>query len=151
MMTLMATSRDLLGLDGTELGTSNWVEITQDMVDQFAASTGDRQWIHVDPERARSGPFGTTIVHGYMTLALAPMFIDEVLHIHSCDAVLNYGVNRVRFTSPVPVGSKVRGTVSLLAARERGAHDVEATFALRYDVAGRDRPACFAETVYLYR
>ena len=151
MTTQLSTHRDLLTLAGTELGTSGWVEITQSQVDQFAEATGDHQWIHVDPERAKTGPFGGTIVHGYLTLALAPMFLDEVLHIDSLDAVLNYGVNKVRFPAPVPVGAKIRGVISLVAVQERTGGTVEATWGIRYEVEGGDRPPCVAETVYLYR
>ncbi|HXA11161.1 MAG TPA: MaoC family dehydratase [Mycobacterium sp.] len=151
MTTTVATPKGLLSLHGEELGTSNWIEITQDQVNNFADATGDRQWIHVDPRRAKAGPFGGTIVHGYLTLALAPVFMAEVLQIQNYVAVLNYGVNRVRFPAPLPVGASVRGAVMLMTAREREPGNVEATFEIRYQVQGSDRPACVAETVYLYR
>jgi acyl dehydratase len=151
MTTTVATPTGLLSLHGQELGTSNWIEITQDQVNNFADATGDRQWIHIDPRRAKAGPFGGTIVHGYLTLALAPVFMAEVLQIQNYVAVLNYGVNRVRFPAPLPVGASVRGAVTLMTAREREPGNVEATFEIRYQVQGSDRPACVAETVYLYR
>ena len=97
MTTTLATPKELFSLSGAQLGTSNWIAITQDQVNTFAEATGDRQWIHVDPERAKVGPFGGTIVHGYLTLALAPVFMAEVLQIQSYAAVLNYGVNRSGF------------------------------------------------------
>lgn len=151
MTTTVATPKELLNLGGVQLGTSNWIQITQDQVNTFADATGDRQWIHVDPRRAEAGPFGGTIVHGYLTLALAPVFMAEVLQVQHYDAVLNYGVNRVRFPAPLPVGASVRGAITLMTARERESGNVEATFEIRHEVRGSDRPACVAETVYLYR
>jgi acyl dehydratase len=151
MTTTVATPKELLDLGGAELGSSSWVEITQDQVNRFADATGDHQWIHVDPQRAKAGPYGGTIVHGYLTLALAPVFMAEVLQIQNYVAVLNYGVNRVRFPAPLPVGAPVRGAITLMTAREREPGNVEATFAIRYETGGTDRPPCVAETVYLYR
>jgi acyl dehydratase len=151
MTTTLMTPKELLSLYGTELGTSSWIEITQDQVNGFADATGDRQWIHVDPERAKAGPFGGTIVHGYLTLALAPAIMAEVLQIQNYVAVLNYGVNKVRFPAPLAVGAPVRGAVTILSAQERYSGNVEATFGIRYETRGSDRPPCVAETVYLYR
>lgn len=151
MTTTLATPKELLSLSGAQLGTSNWIEITQDQVNTFAEATGDRQWIHVDPERAKAGPFGGTIVHGYLTLALAPVFMAEVLQIQNYVAVLNYGVNRVRFPAPLAVGTAVRAAITLLAAQERDPGNIEATFGIRYESRDTDRPPCVAETVYLYR
>jgi acyl dehydratase len=150
-MTTVATPMELLSLGGQRLGTTNWIEITQDQVNLFADATGDHQWIHVDPVRAEASSFGGTIVHGYLTLALAPVFMAEVLEIEDYDAVLNYGVNRVRFTAPLLVGASIRGVITLLTVREREPGNVEAAFEIRYEVQGSDRPACIAETVYLYR
>lgn len=147
----LSTHLDLLTLAGTELGTSGWVEITQEHVNQFAEATGDHQWIHVDVQRAKTGPFGGTIAHGYLSLALAPRFMDEVLRIDKYDAVLNYGLNKVRFPAPVPVGSRVRAVITLVSAVERAGGTVEATFRLGYEVEGGERPPCVAETIYLYR
>lgn len=147
----IASPQDLLTLPGTELGTSSWVDITQGQVDTFADATGDHQWIHVDPQRAKDGPFGGTIAHGYLTLSLAPMFMAEVVRVSGSTAVLNYGVNKVRFPAPVPVGSRVRAAITLTAATERPGGGVEATFGLRYETKGAERPPCIAETVYLYR
>jgi acyl dehydratase len=151
MTTTVATPKGLLALHGEQLGTTNWTEITQAQVNLFADATGDHQWIHIDPVRAGASPFGGTIVHGYLTLALAPVFMAEVLQIENYDAVLNYGVNRVRFTAPLLVGASVRGAITLITARERDPGNVEAAFEIRYEVQGSDRPACIAETVYLYR
>ena len=147
----LSTPMDLLTLTGTKLGTSSWVEITQEHVNQFADATGDHQWIHVDVQRAKTGPFGGTIAHGYLTLALAPRFMEEVLHIDTYDAALNYGINKVRFPAPVPVGSKVRAEITLLSAAERAGGAVEAVFGLQYEVEGGGRPPCVAEAIFLYR
>lgn len=147
----IATPKDLLDLPGTVLGTSSWVDITQDQVDTFADATGDHQWIHVDPQRAKDGPFGGTIAHGYLTLSLAPMFLAEVVRVQHCSEVLNYGVNKVRFPAPVPVGRRVRSVITLIGATERPGGGVEATFGLRYEIQGAERPPCIAQTVYLYR
>jgi len=151
MATTLATPEGLLSLSGTQLGTSNWIEITQEQVNNFAEATGDRQWIHIDPGRAKAGPFGTTIVHGYLTLALAPVFMDEVLQIQNYAAVLNYGVNKVRFPAPLAVGTAVRAAITLRTAQERDPGNIEATFGIHYEARGTDRPPCVAETVYLYR
>lgn len=151
MTTTLASPKDLLSLSGAELGTTGWTEITQAQVDNFAEATGDRQWIHVDPQRAKAGPFGTTIVHGYLTLALAPVFMAEVLTVENCAAVLNYGANKVRFPAPLPVGAEVRAVITLVSAREHESGSVEATLEIRYETKGADRPACVAEAVYLYR
>ena len=146
MTTQLSTHRDLLTLTGTELGTSGWVEITQSQVNQFAEATGDHQWIHVDPQRAKTGPFGGTIAHGYLTLALAPRFIDEVLHIDAYDAVLNYGLNKVRFPAPVPVGSKIRLTATLVDVEDvKGG--LQLTVAGVIEREGSDKPVCVLESL----
>jgi acyl dehydratase len=143
--------QDLLAMAGRHLGRSSSHEVTQRQIDLFAESTGDHQWIHVDPERARRGPFGVTIAHGYLTVSLAPVLLAEVVQIENVTAVLNYGINRVRFPAPVPVGSFVRADVTLNAANERSGGAIEAVFHLTYDIDGTTRPPCIAELVYLYR
>jgi acyl dehydratase len=148
--TIVASPADLLDLEGKPLGTSEWHEITQQQVNLFAEATDDHQWIHVDPERAAAGPFGGTIAHGYLTLAMAPVLIEETLTVQQLQAVLNYGLNKVRFPAPVPVGGRVRGVVTMLSAQPR-AGGVEAVFTLVWELAGSDRPACVAEVVVLYR
>ena len=146
MTTQLSTHRDLLTLTGTELGTSGWVEITQSQVNQFAEATGDHQWIHVDPQRAKTGPFGGTIAHGYLTLALAPRFIDEVLHIDAYDAVLNYGLNKVRFPAPVPVGSRIRMGSEIIDVQDvPGGLQVTARNTVEID--GHDKPGCVVEAI----
>jgi len=148
--THIAAPADLLDLVGRPIGVSAWQEISQDRVNMFADATGDRQWIHVDPARAAAGPFGGPIAHGYLTLALAPMFIADVLVVDHMEAALNYGLNKVRFPAPVPVGSRVRGAVTLKAAGAR-ATGIEAVFTVVYELQNSDRPACVAEFVAMYR
>lgn len=148
-MATFATPRDLLLAEPRELATTDWVTVDQARINGFAESSGDHQWIHVDPERAKHGPFGTTIAHGFLTLSLVPIFLAEALVIEQVNAALNYGLNKVRFTAPVPVDSRVRGHVNLVSAVERGAM-VETTFAITVELEGAERPACVAEMVVLY-
>jgi acyl dehydratase len=150
-MTLHVSSPgELVSHEGAELGASPWVEITQDRVNLFADATGDHQWIHVDPERAATGPFGGTIAHGYLTLSLAAVFLEDLLRVDGASMAVNYGTNKVRFTAPVPVGSRVRALGGLMAVREKGS-TVEATVKLTYEIEGNDRSPCFAELVVLYQ
>jgi acyl dehydratase len=135
---------------GETLGVSEWHEITQAKVQLFADATGDHQWIHLDPERARTGPYGTTIAHGFLTLSLEPALLDEVVTITGCAAVVNYGLNKVRFPAPVPVGSRVRMHVTLASATERPDGAVEAVFGLEFEVEGGTKPCCVAESVFRY-
>src|SRR3954465_5978068 len=116
MTTTVPTPKGLLSLGGVQLGTTSWVEVTQDQVNTFADATGDHQWIHVDPERAASGPFGGTIAHGYLTLALIIPLWTSLLEIENLGMGVNYGLNKVRFPSPVPVGGKMRLTAHIAAA-----------------------------------
>src|SRR4051794_6387265 len=126
---------ELRSLVGHPLGTSDWLEITQDRVNQFAEATGDHQWIHVDPERAKAGPFGRTIAHGYLTISLAPVLMPQVVQITGFSMALNYGLNKLRFPSPVPVGSKLR-LAAELADVEDVAGGVQITMRLTFEVEG---------------
>ena len=142
------TLQDLAACVGQEVAVSDWITITQAQVDQFAEATGDHQWIHVDVERAASGPFGGTIAHGYLTLSLVPWLGSQVFSLETPGAKLNYGVNKVRFPNPVRVGSRVRNTVSVGDVTDLPSgkqlilkHVVE--------IEGEDKPACVAETVVL--
>src|SRR5215212_2973258 len=150
-MTTTLTIDELEQSGERELGTSSWHEITQEQVNAFADATGDRQWIHVDPERAAAGPFGGPVAHGYLTLSLLPALMAEVWRVEDARMGINYGLNRVRFPSPVPVGSRVRAVGRLKEATpiEGGVQGVvEATV----EVEGGAKPACVAETVFrLYR
>ena len=145
-MRRFADVQELRAAQGQTLGESDWVTVTQDMIDRFAEATGDRQWIHVDRERAKASPFGTTIAHGFLTLSLIPQMLYGVYSVAKVGASLNYGCNKVRFTQPVPSGSRVRGSIKLLKVEDlaRGTRvTTEAT--LRLDSS--ERPACIAELV----
>ena len=132
---------------GENMGTSDWLEITQDRVNLFAEATGDHQWIHVDPVKAKDGPFGGTIAHGYLTMSLGPVLLPQVVTVTGFSMALNYGLNKLRFPAPVPVGSKVRLSADLLDV-EDVAGGVQVTYRLTFEVDGQDKPACVAEAVY---
>ena len=131
---------------GSHLGTSEWHEISQAQVDLFAEATGDHQWIHVDPERAASGPFGTTIAHGFLTLSLLPRLAAEVYTIEGVSMGVNYGCNKVRFPAPVPVGSRVRADVELVSV-EPNALGYLVTARTTIEVEGGSKPACVVESL----
>ena len=140
---------DLPAFQAEVLGPGPWHEITQLDIDKFADATGDHQWIHVDIERAKSGPFGTTIGHGYLTLSLAPIFIFQVLKVEGAKLVVNYGLGKVRFPAPVPAGSRVRmgaeiGTVEPVAG------GLQVTLNATFDIEGAPKPACVAEILFRY-
>jgi acyl dehydratase len=149
MTTVLDQPADLLKLVGQRLGTTDWMKITQQQVDLFADATGDHQWIHTDPARAAKAPFKGTIAHGYLTLSLAPVAISHVLQIRELTAALNYGLNRVRFPSPVRVGAQIRATVGVMSAQQKTS-GVEAVFTLTYEIDGEPRPACVADIIVLY-
>src|SRR5690242_3596795 len=134
--------------DLDDLGSSEWVTIDQRRVNQLADATGDHQWIHVDVERAKAGPFGGTIAHGYLTLSLIPWLGSQVFKLATPGAKLNYGLNKVRFAAPVPVGSEIRVSVRLGAVDTTDA-GLRATFHHTIEIEGGDKPACVAETVVL--
>jgi acyl dehydratase len=134
---------------GSHLGYSNWHTVTQEEINLFADATNDHQWIHVDPERAKAGPFGTTIAHGYFTLSLAPGLLNEILVVDGPRFAVNYGLNRVRFPAPVPIGSKVRCGASLETVDDiEGGCQV--TLQLTFEVQGAAKPSCVAEIVFRY-
>ena len=134
----------ILDLAGTDLGTSDPIAIAQEAVDAFADATGDHQWIHVDPVRAAASPFGGTIAHGYMTLALVPRVLGQLVAFEGFRTVINYGCNRVRFTSPVPTGSSLVGTAVVEEVTEVGG-GFQLRIGVTLTVEGADRPACVAE------
>jgi acyl dehydratase len=131
---------------GEQLGTSDWLEIDQKRIDMFAEATGDHQWIHVDPEKAAAGPFGTTIAHGYLTLSLLPALVPQLMRVEGVRMGINYGSNRVRFPSPVPVGSRVRATAKIAEVTEV-AGGVQLTTAVTVEREGGEKPVCIAEAV----
>ncbi|GGK37350.1 MaoC family dehydratase [Nocardia camponoti] len=134
---------------GQEFGPSDWITVSQERIDEFAEATGDRQWIHVDAERAAAGPYGTTIAHGFLTLALTVPMTAQVMTVGGISAAINYGLDRVRFLTPVPSGSRIRGTVTLLEV-----HEVEggaqATRRVTVELEGATRPACVADAITRY-
>jgi acyl dehydratase len=133
---------------GQEIGVSDWVEITQERINLFADATGDHQWIHVDVERAKKDmPGGKTIAHGFLTLSLIPMLSQQISHINNVRNGINYGCNKVRFTSPVQAGSKVRARAKLIAADPMDKGGVRLTNQVTIEIDGQERPACVAETM----
>lgn len=138
----------IVAAKGEHLGYSDWMEITQERVDAFADATGDHQWIHVDPEAAAKGPFGTTIAHGYLTLSLLPLLLKEVYELRGVRMGMNYGANKLRFLAPVPVGSRVRLGIELRDAIEGGS-GLQMVLAMTMEIEGSDKPALVAEVVYL--
>jgi acyl dehydratase len=146
---IVETLDDLTPLVGTELGVSDWLEITQERIDTFADATDDHQWIHVDPARAKDGPFGTTIAHGYLTLSLIIPLWTQLLDVRDVRNKLNYGLNKVRFPSPVPVGSKVRVRGSL-ASVEEVSGGAQLTLDIVVECDGSEKPACVAQPVFRF-
>ena len=146
MTTVFATPAALLGTEGQALGPTDWLEIGQERVNQFADATGDHQWIHVDPERAKAGPFGAPIAHGFLTLSLLSKFFEMAVTIREVRMAVNYGLNKVRFPAPVPVGSRVRARMTLLACDpvEGG---VQITWGVTVEREGADKPVCVAESL----
>lgn len=133
---------------GEEIGTSDWLTVAQEQINLFADATGDHQWIHVDPEQAAKGPFGTTIAHGYLTLSLLPVLLKQVYEVQNVAMGVNYGANKVRFPSPVPVGSRIRASAKLLESKPIA---IGTQFVLQATVEreGSEKPACIAEVVYV--
>jgi acyl dehydratase len=134
---------------GTQVGSSDWLTIDQKRIDGFADATGDHQWIHVDEEKAKAGPFGTTIAHGFLTLSLTPIFGAQTYRVENVKMAINYGLNRVRFTAPVPVGSRLRASYEL-ASVDDVQGGVQVANKVTIEIEGSDRPACVAETLTRY-
>ena len=134
---------------GLELGPSEWQEVRQERIDAFADATGDHQWIHVDPERAAAGPFGGTIAHGFLTLSMLPQATFELMHVEDARTAINYGLNKVRFPAPVPVGSRIRTTFRLVDVSEIEG-GVQVVTAATVEREGSEKPVCVAETVSRY-
>ena len=146
MTTCFDNPAALLEAQGRQLGCSDWLEIDQHRIDLFAEATGDHQWIHVDPERASSGPFGTTIAHGYLTLSLANLFLPQIMRVDNTSMGVNYGCEKVRFPAPVPVGSRVRGCGEVISVQEvKGG--VQVVVRMTIEVENSDRPACVIDTI----
>ena len=150
MPTVFQSPKDLAKAIGKPLGTSDWIEITQERIDRFADATGDHQWIHVDPERARHGPYGGTIAHGYLTQSLVNSFLPQIIDVRGIQMGINYGADRVRFPAPVPVGSRVRGSAELLSVEDVKGGAVQATIRVVVEIEGSDRPGCVIDTISRY-
>jgi acyl dehydratase len=147
-MTTKLTVEELEGTQERDLGTSDWHPIEQGSIDQFAEATGDHQWIHVDPEAAAAGPFGGTIAHGYLSLSMLPMLMAEVLSVEGARMGVNYGIDRVRFTAPVPTGSEARLHAKLLSAERRG-EGVLYRVGVQVEIRGSEKPALVGEVLFL--
>jgi len=146
-MKIIDTLAELPPLVGQELAVSDWFAVTQQQIDLFAEATGDRQWIHVDPQRAQTGPFGGTIAHGFLTLSLIPKMVESALEIRGQRMSVNYGLNRVRFPSPVPAGSRLRARVKLLECEPLPDQGMQIVWQVTVEREGSDKPACVAESV----
>ena len=137
--------------EGHDLGTTDWRAIDQIQIDAFAAATGDHQWIHVDRERAkRESPFGTTIAHGYLTLALAPALLSDLVVVQNCSQIVNYGIDKLRLREPVPSGGRVRLAASIKKVRRIPGGGMRLVLAIRFEVEGTKRPACSGELIFVY-
>ena len=147
-MTTELTLAELEGATDLELEPSDWVTVEQRQIEQFAEATGDHNWIHVDPERAAQGPFGTTVAHGYLSLSLLPMLAGTMLRIPEARMGVNYGIEKIRFTAPVPSGSQVRLKATVRSAERRG-EGVLYRLGVEVEIQGADKPALVGEVVYL--
>ena len=140
---------ELKKLAGQDLGTGDWHEVTQEQINQFADATGDHQWIHTDVERAKAGPFGGPIAHGYYTLSIIPVLLRDVMSVEGMRMGINYGLNKLRFPAPVPIGSKIRANVKC-ASVEEVSGGLQGTFDVTVEVDGQDKPGCVAQVIYRY-
>ncbi len=149
MSFVFADVETLLAAEGRDLGCTDWISISQERVNQFADATDDHQWIHVDPARAATGPFGACIAHGYLTLALANLFLPQLICADNLKMGVNVGCDRVRFPAPVRVGSRIRGRGEVLKV-ERIGEAVQSTVRVSIEIEGSDRPGCVADTISRY-
>lgn len=145
-MKTFETLADLAESRGQEI-ISDWISITQAQVNLFADATNDHQWIHVDPEKAKTGPFGSTIAHGFLTLSLLPAFFESAFKVQHSGMGVNYGLNKVRFTAPVPVGSRLRARMTLLDCTPIDHDGMQLTYAVTVEREGQDKPVCVAESL----
>jgi acyl dehydratase len=141
---------ELEGTEGEQFGPTDWLEIDQKRIDMFADATGDHQWIHVDPVRAKDGPFGATIAHGYLTLALVNLFLPQLIEVRGISMGLNYGLNKVRFPAVVTAGKRVRGKGEMLSVEKAPGNGVQSIMRVTVEIEGGAKPACVAETISLW-
>jgi len=146
-MKILQSLSELPALVGHEVAVSDWLTVTQEQVNLFAQATGDHQWIHVDVERAKAGPFGAPIAHGFLTLSLIPKFFESSIEIRNARMGVNYGLNKVRFTAPVPVGSRLRARMKLLSCESIENNGVQMAWLVTVEREGSDKPVCVAETL----
>ena len=146
MTTIFPHPSKLLEAPGQHLGYTDWIEMEQARIDLFADATGDHQWIHVDPEKAKDGPFGATIAHGYLTLSLANLFLPQLMEVQDVSMGVNYGCDRVRFPAPVPVGSRIRGAGEVISAEETKG-GVQVVVRITVEIENSERPACIVDTI----
>jgi acyl dehydratase len=146
-MKTFQTLQDLADCVGQEVAVSDWITVTQEQVNRFADATGDHQWIHVDVERAKAGPFGGPIAHGFLTLSMLPKFYEAAFEVTESRMGVNYGLNRVRFMAPVPVGGRLRGRMKLLTAEPIANDGLQMTWETTIELEGSPKPACVAESV----
>jgi acyl dehydratase len=146
-MRVLQTLDELAALVGQEVAVSDWITITQEKVNQFADATGDQQWIHVDVEKAKAGPFGGPIAHGFLTLSLVPVFFTSSFDIVQSKMSVNYGLNKVRFIAPAPVGSRLRGRMKLLACQPVDGQGMQMTWEVTIEREGASKPVCVAESL----
>lgn len=149
MANVFSSAAELFAAQGKDLGVTDWIQVTQKQIDQFADATGDHQWIHVDPVRAKGGPFGACIAHGYLTLALVNVFLPELVKVENMKMGVNVGCDRVRFPSPVRVGSRLRGRGEMVKVEQIGAA-VQTTVRVTVEIEGAERPGCVVDTVSRY-
>lgn len=149
MAKIFDNPRDLIGQEGTQLGPTDWLTIDQDRVNGFAEVTGDHQWIHVDVERAKAGPFGGTIAHGYLTMSLVNFFLPDLIEVRGFTHAVNVGADRLRFLAPVKVGSRIRGVGEIVSVEEvKGA--IQSVVRVTVEIEGSDKPACVVDTISRY-
>ncbi len=150
MTTVFKTPAELESRVGEHLGYSDWLEIDQARIDKFADATGDHQWIHVDPVRAKDGPFGACIAHGYLTQSLVNMFLPQIVEVQGISMGVNYGADKLRFPAPVPVGSRVRGGGELIGVERTKDGGYQATIRVTVEIEGGERPGCVIDTISRY-
>ncbi|MCW2501758.1 MAG: enoyl-CoA hydratase [Actinomycetia bacterium] len=150
MTTVVPGLTELAELTGQHLGHSDWIVVDQHRIDTFADATDDHQWIHTDPERAAAGPFGGTIAHGFLTLSLLIPLWDDILTVEGVTTKVNYGLNKVRFTGPVPAGAKIRAAATLVSVEEIKGDGVQVVVDFTVERDGSDKPACVAQAVHRY-
>jgi acyl dehydratase len=146
-MKTFQTLAELSAHVGQEVAVSDWLTVTQEQINLFAQATGDHQWIHVDVEKAKAGPFGAPIAHGFLTLSLIPKFFETAIRLENARMGVNYGLNRVRFTAPVPVGSRLRAHLKLLECKPIESNGYQMTWEVTVEREGSERPVCIAESL----